>query len=553
MLAQDVDARSSAGGKRPPLALGDRRESGPRLNLVMALPPSVWQEHLRPMLSIEEAAGLRAVCQALRESVKEWPMHLELDFGDLQSALACFPATRSIDGYCYVPHPAAEEFKMVELLRRHGGTLKHVEAVDEGGKGLLSSAVRAGALPNLTHFSLRLNETIHREILSNGMLPLLEVMDVSVRGDVEGQMAALEPLRRLKHLQCLSLEFRRVREAAFLPFIPPSLKILSLKIDRVETLESLLRELPSMLRLSGVSLQKFLLSHYYELSAECGAALAQVLRICSSTLKTVWLTDYGDELGDFGTACIPGLVAGLTSCCDTLEVLKCPWAVFSALPATCPTFLRLTELDLDEKYEAGDLSGAWEIVADGRLPALARLSVKGFKGLACVQGNGRLARALEAVGGTLRRLTLSSLGEVQDPPAEACYELGAAIGKLRRLAHLKLNLFSDGRDYHAVGRGGADSGGCSQLFKVAIDGPSKNIDWVTSEPSLVVPSVRELHIAGRGTEEELLLLCCGLVQAGYKHRLAMDLSASYGSDFPLSGRSCVRAILCGAGLNPELE
>jgi hypothetical protein len=75
---------------------------------------------------------------------------------------------------------------------------------------------------------------------------------------------------------------------------------------------------------------------------------------------------------------------------------------------------------------------AWDIVASGRLPALTSLSVEG-KGLLWGQGHNRLARALEAVGGTLKRLSLIGGDQAKHLPAGPAYELGAAVGKLRRL------------------------------------------------------------------------------------------------------------------------
>jgi hypothetical protein len=233
------------------------------------------------------------------------------------------------------------------------------------------------------------------------------------------------------------------------------------------------------------------------------------------------------------------LVPGLVSCCATLEVLHCPWSVFSALPATCPAFPRLNELALHgSDDEAIDLaSPAWGVVANGRLPALATLDIYSettFKWSARSEGEGLqateavllLARAFEAVAGTLKLLALFSgygAGE-DDLLAGACYELGAAIGKLRRLRHLELFLNGhDGRAYHAVGRGGAASGGCPELFTVEIGGLHKNVDWLTYEPSLIVPSVRVLRVTV--LPDEAVMLSCGLLQVGYTHKVVPQLVA----------------------------
>jgi hypothetical protein len=110
-------------------------------------------------------------------------------------------------------------------------------------------------------------------------------------------------------------------------------------------------------------------------------------------------------------------------------------------------------------------------------------------------------------------------------PDGACHELGAAIGKLHRLRCLHLHFFTDGRDYTALARGMAASGGCPELFEVCVVELERNTDSLTSEPSLIGPSVRRLNLDDvRGTEEEALVLCCGLVQMDYKHHLRIEMS-----------------------------
>jgi hypothetical protein len=271
-------------------------------------------------------------------------------------------------------------------------------------------------------------------------------------------------------------------------------------------------------------------------SAQGGAALGQVLRACSSSLKSAKLFT---RILVFGTAYIRELVPGITSCCDTLELLHCHWAVFSALPATCPSFARLTELTLGggRERDTAFTPGVWDTVAKGGLPAL-----KSFSTSLMFESGGpgktfyRLARALEAVAGTLQRLSLFGppeqdppAGAEQDPPAGACYELGAAVGKLRRLSHLSIGVFKDGRDFHYMGQGVAASGGCPKLFKVEASGITKSVDRLAFKPSLIVPSVRDLSISGSCTEDEALLLCCGLVEIGSRYCFRYDLTLNQGA------------------------
>jgi hypothetical protein len=283
---------------------------------------------------VRETARLRGVCKALKALVMAWPMRLgRVRGGDVEAALTCFPAAEGFSTESEWPLAPAEKSRVVELLRRHGGTLKRVR-LQAGGKQLHSAAVRAGALPSLTSIPLNLGDPDSRNVPSGGMLALLEEVDVDI--NVEWHVAALEHLRRRPHLRRLSLSLGSgALEAAFPPFIPPSLKTLIIDIEPYAPLEALLRQLPSMLQASGAGLEDFKMEVMDGLCPEGVAALAQVLRACSLTLKTLKIRFTG-WLGD--------LVPSLVSCCDTLEVLHCPWSVFSALPATCPAFPRLNEL-----------------------------------------------------------------------------------------------------------------------------------------------------------------------------------------------------------------
>jgi hypothetical protein len=456
-LSRQARADSSVDGKRPcPAAPGDFVERAPPLSLATALPSSVWQEHLRPWLSVREAARLKRVCKALKTEVRGWSMRLgDVEEDHIEAALTCFPSTERIEADFDDRLAPAEQVRLVEVLRRHGGTLKQVRLEEPyeplRSFQLHSSAVLAGALPNLTSIKLSLDDQKSPQILWGGMLRLLEELEVSLPG--ERYTAALEPLRHLLHLRRLRLEVTLEAPGVALPnFIPSSLKTLELHMDRDPG--ALLRGLPSMLQASGASLEEIVLGYMGEWDAECDAALGQVLQACSSTLRTLKL--YSIESPQ-------DMLPGLLSCCDTLEVLRCPWHVFSALPATCPTFPRLKVLLLKGWPDKGGVdlgSPAWDIVADGRLPALATLDIREPDKILWEQGEagGRWACALEAVGGTLRRLTLAAAWGGPDLPAGARYELGVAIGKLRRLRYLHLNIFRDGRDYMAVGRGVAASG-----------------------------------------------------------------------------------------------
>jgi hypothetical protein len=252
-------------------------------------------------------------------------------------------------------------------------------------------------------------------------------------GGAEEPLRVLEHLRQLPYLRELTIkgEPGHAREvaAAFPPFIPPSLKTLTLNFHQAPLLESLLRQLPSMLEASGAGLEDIKFS-LYEPFAGCGAALARVLHTCSSTLKTLHIVGEGPDRRMWDPAFASEVAPGLMSCCEGLERLEVPSGVFESLPPTCPTFKRLTFLHLTNPNWGIDLSSpVWDRVGSGLLPALADLSLCCQRLWWVREGEGEggfclLTRALEAVAGTLRRLALRSARLPKIPPVTACHELG---------------------------------------------------------------------------------------------------------------------------------
>jgi hypothetical protein len=167
--------------------------------------------------------------------------------------------------------------------------------------------------------------------------------------------------------------------------------------------------------------------------------------------------------------------------------------------------------------------GLWELMASGGLPALAKLSVR----LGGVFWGGpnelktRVAPALDAVAGTLTHLHLdnASAGWCCTDGVGSGYELGVAAGKLRRLKDLALDLFRDGRAYHAFAQGLAASGGdrpLPVLWRVTVSSQVQvDADLVAS---LLLPSVRVFISSYYFSDHEAMLLtACALRLKGYKH------------------------------------
>jgi hypothetical protein len=103
----------------------------------------------------------------------------------------------------------------------------------------------------------------------------------------------------------------------------------------------------------------------------------------------------------------------------------------------------------------------------------------------------------------------------------ARFEIAGAIGKLRRLRYLQLDMFSDGRDCTAVGAGLVASGGCPELFELRLDRLEKNLFCVAREPSLILPSVRNVRIDAfcslEKADEEALWVGSSRLQAPSGH------------------------------------
>jgi hypothetical protein len=73
------------------------------------------------------------------------------------------------------------------------------------------------------------------------------------------------------------------------------------------------------------------------------------------------------------------------------------------------------------------------------------------------------------------------------------------------------------------------------------------VDCLASEPSLIALSVRSIEISGHCTEDEALLLCCGLAQMCYN--LSTCLHDRDDRDFSVSVLACARAVVRGDGMN----
>jgi hypothetical protein len=236
------------------------------------------------------------------------------------------------------------------------------------------------------------------------------------------------------------------------------------------------------------------------------------------------------------------VLAGVSACRE-LQVLVLPY--ITAKPSfplehavSLLNHLEISDYDEQERPPDAGVVGLWELMASGGLPALAKLSVslegRAWGDMEAVRT--RVVPAFEAVAGTLSQLHLRH--DAHSGPGgkevEVGYELGVAVGKLRRLKDLRLDLSRDGRAYHAFAQGLAASGGerpLPLLWRVGVvSGVTTNADLLVSLllPSVGVfisrPTFNERDIISRPTsnDREALLTACALRQAGFKHTWAVE-------------------------------
>jgi hypothetical protein len=223
------------------------------------------------------------------------------------------------------------------------------------------------------------------------------------------------------------------------------------------------------------------------------------------------------------------VLAGVSACRE-LEVLVIP--SIKAEPQFPPgtAFNRLIRLEISD-HERGQppdagVMGLWELMASGGLPALADLSVT-LEGRWMSEEalRTRVAPAFEAVAGTLTHLYLV-YGWPFDTEVGVGYELGVAVGKLRQLKDLALNLSQDGRVYHAVAQGLAASGGerpLPLLWRLRVGVHHDVYENVDLLASLLLPSVRFFGTC-HDSRQHTIVTACALRRAGYKHTWAVRLS-----------------------------
>jgi hypothetical protein len=543
----------------------------------------VWKDHLLPLLTSEDAARLGCTCKALRVVVREHFKDLgSVKFKSMKAALMTFPRARTMN---IDFHPQWEDQDMEVLVQwlREGGGGRYLERLTAtgtiGAPYHFHGALRRGALPSLKNLNADLERKTHRAILMEGLVADMHELRLIIDSTsaLEPQLAALDLVRQLPALAKLELSICLYDDGddpgEWPGFIPSSLKALRIQpyLEAPSPNESLLRAFPFMIGASGARLDRLEIVLPYD-SEAIGDGLvhvAQTLRVCSPTLKGFRLAtddsellqihgdteDYADQVERLRVQ-LADVMAG-ASACRELEVLVLPRVEVEPLFPPGTAFARLTHLEISdherEHPPAAGVMGLWELMASGGLPALAKLSVRlEGRGVGVEDVRRRVAPAFEAVAGTLTHLHLDKMDYDKwlSDEVDVGYELGVAVGKLRRLKDLALALSLCGRVYHAVSRGLAASGGDSPLpllWRVSLqEAVTDNADQVVS---LLLPSVR-VFSSFLSDSRAAILVACALRQAGYRHTwsICSDMSGRSGlaSDVPSIARSVDFRSLLGA-------
>jgi hypothetical protein len=228
----------------------------------------VWEDYLLPRLTFNDAARLACTCEVLREVVREHFRHIgSIKMKNLQATLTAFPQAREVTfSWCKDRWRGGDKKALVKWLRE-GGRGRHLVKVSlcrEADSDVVHAALREGALPSLRSVDIILWCEAPRASLTGGLLRDMQELRLSVSPskDWEAQLTALGLMRQLPALAKLEFILSTSVGATipgpvqWPPFIPPSLKALSMTLSDELTSLSLLRALPGMLEASGAGLER---------------------------------------------------------------------------------------------------------------------------------------------------------------------------------------------------------------------------------------------------------------------------------------------------------
>jgi hypothetical protein len=367
---------------------------------------AVWEDHLLPLLTCEEAARLGCTCKALERMVREHFKDLGcIDAEHLRAALTTFPAAREVALLGFNEWGDGEKEALLQWLR-DGGRGRHLESIEmdnifSSDTDLVHEALQQGVLSSLRRVQANLQNKTHRASLMNGFVGGVHDLFLAVDFrrlmyiQVEPQLAALCTVRQLPALAMLEVYVRGEDDDAMQwpPFIPPSLRALRIDVQQPHGPpitepppgSPLLRDLPDILGASGAKLDRLevlMPTEEFEFRTVDNALghVAKALRCCVPILKGFFLSagHYGacyrhEETEEEFVLRAERLRARLAdmfanlSACPELEVLVLPAMTIEPLFPLGAVFARLTHLQLSDHerefpHDAG-VVGMWELMA----------------------------------------------------------------------------------------------------------------------------------------------------------------------------------------------
>jgi hypothetical protein len=494
-----------------------------------------------------------------------------IDVSDMKAALTTFPRARSVELVDLERRFIDDSRVALVQWLQEGGRGRCPERIRVEHESPLAiifvhRALQAGVLPSLKRVDARLDFETVRYSLTGGFLRAVRELHLDLdwhrNAEVGPQLAALGVVRQLPALARLEVALCGDLDHPVLywpPFIPASLKALRIEISGGPLSWELLIALPGMLEASGARLDRLevLIPSNFKALGHGLAHVAKALHSCSTTLKGFLLSTgyqgalsaildnekYDCDSGDSRITRSEGsddiraakerlrvqwadVLLGV-SACRQLHVLALPEItiepLFPPLPPpadfSCLTHLEICDHEREHPPDDGQM-GLWELMESGKLPALTKLSVR-FEGRwgGTEKVGSRVAPAFEAVAGTLTHLHLKRLGndtQWLSDEKDVWYQMGMAVGKLRRLTDLTLSLSHDGRVYDAFAQGLIVGGGgppLPLLSRVMVQGETANADRVTS---LLLPSVR-VFSSYYFDARSAVLAACAVRDAGYEN------------------------------------
>jgi hypothetical protein len=526
-----IDACSLSQASTGPADAGLRQGA---LQLATAFPRPVWLDHLLPPLEAHEAVPLRATRRAIRAIVADLPADLGArPVKHLKPMLTCFPKAKTVHLHDIGFLDPGQQDSLIAWLGERGHSLTRVQRMPISVEAFHRRAWAAGVFRSVKSVSLFLPKRGDMDLLLAGAVRGVETICVGLsREPPKVERDALKLLRTFPALKELSyFTDPGAGDVHLPPFIPPTLEALSLSLLTAKPVR-LLGSLPPMIESSGARLRSLKLDLEELEDPAVARGVRSLFQGSASTLEEVKLVVRG---ATFESAVE---LAEVLASCQHLARLEAPINTFAVLPrGGHVTLSRLAHLRLsysggvgagdddsdDDSDDEGSLSSPamWGLMARGGLPSLSSLSLDSYqwgrwKGKAMVP-------AFEAVAGTLKELRLTRWSfkhaTEEDDSDEMLRQLGEAIGRLRRLETLELDIRGCGHPYHLIGQGMAEgSNPALRSLTFSLDGGAA---WLACRPSIILPSVQTVHVSTDGIGSERLALALALLSLGYRGILVM--------------------------------